>query len=250
MGFDLATVDVPEGTIPNGATGASVCLGTDGDTYFFGGIVFDTLIRAPNVEISKVADRPSAGPGDTVTYTTTVTNPQRSPDDPLYPTAAATNLVVADPLPSGLDFTGFTDSPPCTYNAATRTINCNVGTLPANGSFTYSFTATVDASAEGPAPNPVVNTAASFQLRGSTGRRLHRLRLGDDHRPATTSAATTAGRSGRRQDRLRQHRGARRHDHLEDGRDQLRAGHLDGLRARRSAPAGRLVRQRRPRARR
>ena len=158
MGFDLATVDVPEGTIPNGANGASVCLGTDGDTYFFGGIVFDTLIRAPNVEISKVADRSSAGPGDTVTYTTTVTNPQRSPDDPLYPTAAAINLVVADPLPSGLDFTGFTDSPPCAYNAATRTINCDVGTLPADGSFTYSFTATVDASAEGPAPNPVVNT--------------------------------------------------------------------------------------------
>lgn len=158
MGFDLATVDVPERTIPNGATGASVCLGTDGDTYFFGGIVFDTLIRAPNVEITKVADRSSAGPGDTVTYTTTVTNPQRSPDDPLYPTAAATNLVIADPLPSGLDFTGFTDSPPCTYNAATRTINCNVGTLPADGSFTYSFTATVKASAEGPAPNPVVNT--------------------------------------------------------------------------------------------
>jgi large repetitive protein len=158
MGFDLATVDVPEGTIAHAATGASVCLGTVGDTYFFGGIVFDTLIRAPNVEINKVVNVSEARPGDPVTYTTSVTNPQRSPNDPLYPTAAATNLVVADPLPSGVDFAGFVGTPPCTYNGATRTINCTVGALPADGSFTYSFNATVSASAVGPAPNPVVNT--------------------------------------------------------------------------------------------
>jgi large repetitive protein len=157
MGFDLATVDVPEGTIPNAANGASVCLGTNGDTYFFGGIVFDTLIQAPNLQISKVADKSTAAPGDTVTYTTEVTNPQRSPDDPLGPTAPAT-VTIADPLPSGLHFSGFVDSPPCTFNAATDTINCDAGTLPPDGSFTYSFTATVTASAQGPAPNPVVNT--------------------------------------------------------------------------------------------
>jgi large repetitive protein len=158
LGFDLATVDVPEGTIPNAADGASVCLGTVGDTYFFGGIVFSTLIQAPNVQIHKVANVSQAGPGDTVTYTTTVTNPQRSPDDPLGPTADATNLVITDPLPSGLHFSGFVDSPPCTFTGATDTINCNVGTLAAGGEFTYSFTATVSASAQGPAPNPVVNT--------------------------------------------------------------------------------------------
>ena len=160
MGFDLATVDVPEGTIPNAADGASVCLGTNGDTYFFGGIVFDTLIRAPNVEISKVSDVSQAGPGDPVTYTTQVTNPQRSPDDPLFPTAAAINLKVADPLPSGLDFVNFTTNPggACSYNPASRTINCDVGTLAADASFTYAFTATVSASAEGAAPNPVINT--------------------------------------------------------------------------------------------
>jgi large repetitive protein len=157
MGFDLATVDVPEGTIPNAADGASVCLGTNGDTYFFGGIVFDTLIQAPNLQISKVANVSQAGPGDTVTYTTTVTNPQRSPDDPLGPTAPAT-VTIADPLPSGLHFSGFVDSPPCTFDAATDAINCNAGTIQPDGSFTYSFTATVTASAQGPAPNPVVNT--------------------------------------------------------------------------------------------
>jgi uncharacterized repeat protein (TIGR01451 family) len=159
LGFDLATVDVPEGTIPNGANGASVCLGTTGDTYFFGGIVFSTLIYAPNLQIQKVANVSQAGPGDPVTYTTSVTNPQRSPDDPLGPTADATNLVVTDPLPSGLHFTGFVGTPPCTFDGDFNTITCNVGTLPAGGEFTYSFTATVAASAEGPAPNLVVNTA-------------------------------------------------------------------------------------------
>jgi uncharacterized repeat protein (TIGR01451 family) len=159
LGFDLATVDVPEGRIANGANGASVCLGTVGDTYFFGGIVFSTLIYAPNLQIQKVANVSEAGPGDPVTYTTTVTNPQRSPGDPLGPTADATNLVVTDPLPSGLRFTGFVGSPPCTFDGATDQITCNVGTLPAGGEFTYSFTATVSGSAQGSAPNQVVNTA-------------------------------------------------------------------------------------------
>ncbi len=162
LGFDLSTVALPEGTIPNDATSASVCLGTVGDTYFFGGIVFDTLIRAPNVQIAKVADRSQASPGDPVNYTTTVTNPERVPGDPLYPTptVAATNLVVSDPLPSGLDFTGFTSNPGnvCSYSAATRTITCAVGTVAPNGSFSYTFAATVNASAQGPGPAPLVNT--------------------------------------------------------------------------------------------
>ena len=41
LGFDIATLDVPEGLIGHGATGASVCLGTTSDTYFFGGLTFE-----------------------------------------------------------------------------------------------------------------------------------------------------------------------------------------------------------------
>ena len=63
LGFDLATLNVPEGTIGNNQTAASVCLGTTGDTYFFGGLVFDTLIKAPNLHITKVADHTTANPG-------------------------------------------------------------------------------------------------------------------------------------------------------------------------------------------
>jgi uncharacterized repeat protein (TIGR01451 family) len=170
LGFDLGTLNVPEGTIHNGATGASVCLGTVGDTYFFGGLVFDTLIRAPNLEISKTADHTNANPGDVVTYTTAVTNPAtRDPSDPLFgtPVDAATNLVTADPLPSGLDFVGFTVNPPttghpagaCTYSDATRTISCAVGTLDPDAHFTYSYEARVDATAQGDSPAPLVNPA-------------------------------------------------------------------------------------------
>ncbi|MGZ4343286.1 MAG: hypothetical protein ACXVHX_15470 [Solirubrobacteraceae bacterium] len=164
LGFDLATLNIPEGTIGNNQTAASVCLGTSGDTYFFGGLVFDTLIKAPNLHISKVADHTSANPGDVVNYTTTVNNPSmRDPDDPLAgtPVNAATNLVVADPLPSGLDFAGFTNDGGgrCTYNAAARSIMCDVGTLQPDATFTYSYNATVSATAQGDTPASLANNA-------------------------------------------------------------------------------------------
>jgi uncharacterized repeat protein (TIGR01451 family) len=170
LGFDIATLNLPAGTIPNSATDASVCLGTSGDTYFFGGLVFTSPIRAPNLQISKIASLSAAGPGQNFTYTTTVSNPQRATTDPLYPTATATNLMVSDPLPSGIRFVGFVGTPPCSFDGTTDTINCTVGNLPADGTFTYTFLATVDASAQGPAPNPIVNagcyTAGSADLAG------------------------------------------------------------------------------------
>jgi uncharacterized repeat protein (TIGR01451 family)/fimbrial isopeptide formation D2 family protein len=164
LGFDLTTLSVPEGTIGNNQTAASVCLGTTGDTYFFGGLVFDTLIKAPNLHISKVADHTSANPGDVINYTTTVTNPAtRDPSDPLFgtPVNAATNLVVADQLPSGLRFAGFTNDGggACTYALAARTITCDVGTLQRDAIFTYSYNATVSASAQGDTSTSLANDA-------------------------------------------------------------------------------------------
>ncbi len=164
LGFDLTTLLVPEGTIPNDATGASLCLGTIGDTYFFGGIAFSSLIRAPNLAITKNADRTNAVPGDVVTYTTEVTNPSmRDPSDPLAgtPVDAATNVVVADELPSGLDFVGFTANPSgaCSYTVATRSISCAVGTIAPDASFSYAYQARVDATAQGNAPASLVNHA-------------------------------------------------------------------------------------------
>ena len=164
LGFDVATLNVPEGTIGNNQTAASVCLGSVGDTYFFGGLVFDALIKAPNLDITKVADHTTANPGDVVNYTTTVTNPStRDPSDPLFNTAvsAATNLVVADQLPSGLDFVNFANDGGgrCSYNSAARTITCTVGTLQPDAKFTYSYKATVSAAAQGDKPAALVNNA-------------------------------------------------------------------------------------------
>jgi uncharacterized repeat protein (TIGR01451 family) len=164
LGFDLATLDLPEGTIPNAATGASVCLGTVGDTYFFGGIAFSSLIQAPNLSITKTASTTHANPGDVVTYTSTVTNPsERDPGDPLFgtPVNAATNLVVADPLPSGLNFAGFTNNPgsECGYNTATRIITCAVGTLSPDATFSFAYQASVSAVAAGSPSATLVNSA-------------------------------------------------------------------------------------------
>ena len=164
LGFDLSTLDLPEGTIPNAATGASVCLGTVGDTYFFGGIAFSSLIQAPNLSITKTASTTHADPGDVVTYTSTVTNPSlRDPSDPLFgtPVDAAVNLVVADPLPSGLDFAGFTANPGnvCAYNPATRIITCAVGTLSPDATFSFAYQASVAAVAAGSASATLVNSA-------------------------------------------------------------------------------------------
>ena len=163
LGYDLDTLALPEGAIPNNANGAAACLGTVGDTYFFGGIAFDVLIRAPNVHIAKSADRSEAAPGDVVTYTTTVTNPTRGPDDPLYPTPTvpATNLVVSDVLPSGLDFVDFVSNPAgaCDYEPASRVIRCAVGTLGIDETFSYTYHARVSGAAQGPAANPLVNAA-------------------------------------------------------------------------------------------
>ena len=163
LGFDLDASGLPEGAIANGATGESACLGTVGDTYFFGGIAFDVRIRAPNVHIAKSADRTDASPGDVVTYTTRVTNPTRTPDDPLYPTPTVpvTNMVVTDPLPSGLDFVDFASNPGglCAYLPADRAIRCAVGTLAVDANFTYSYHARVNGAAQGPTSAPLVNTA-------------------------------------------------------------------------------------------
>ena len=157
LGFDLDTPAVKEGTIPNAANGASVCLGTTGDTYFFGGIAFDTLIRAPNAHIDKKAQPTTANPGDIVTYTTTVTNPQRSPT----PTEGLTNLVTDDPLPSGLDFVDFATNPDnrCAFNTTTRVVHCDVGALAPDGSFSYAYHARVSAAAQGTSPASLINAA-------------------------------------------------------------------------------------------
>ena len=203
LGYDLDTLALPEGAIPNNANGAAACLGTVGDTYFFGGIAFDVLIRAPNVHIAKSADRSQAAPGDVVTYTTTVTNPPARADDPLYPTPTvpATNLVVTDVLPSGLDFVDFVSNP-----AGVLRLRARIARDPVCGRHARDRR---DLQLHLPRPGQRRRAGPSgesarqrgllpLQLGGSAGRDLHRLRRGD-----RGSAGRGVRRPGRRQDRLR-----------------------------------------------
>jgi uncharacterized repeat protein (TIGR01451 family) len=163
LGFDLDRLADNTLTLDHGATGATICLGTSGDTYFLGGLSFSTLIFAPNTKIAKDVDKTSAVPGDVLTYTVTMSNPQRQPGDPLYPTltSPAINAAISDPLPSGLDFVGFTSNPggACAYDSATREIDCNVGTLNPDATFTYAVQARVHAWAAGALPDRIVNSA-------------------------------------------------------------------------------------------
>ena len=68
----------------------------------------------PRTEPRHHQDRQQAQcePGDVVTYTVTVTNPQRPQGQ--TPTDVATNVVVSEPIPSGLDFVDFVINPPAT----------------------------------------------------------------------------------------------------------------------------------------
>ena len=157
-GFDLATLTVPEGTIGNDQTGASVCLGTTGDTYFFGGLVFDTLIKAPNLEISKVADHATANPGDVVNYTTTVANPStrdhersaaRDAGRPRPPTSSSPTRFRRASTSSASPTTAAERAPTTRRHA--RSPATWERSQP-DAKFTYSYNATVSAAAAGRQP--------------------------------------------------------------------------------------------------
>ena len=203
------------------------------------GLAFDALIKAPNLDITKVADHTTANPGDVVNYTTTVTNPSmRDPSDPLFgtPVDAATNLVVADQLPSGLDFVGFTPTRRRAMHLQRRGADDHLQRRNAPARRDVHATPTrrpCRPAAQGDTSAPLVNNACyDAELRGPAGRRVPRLRSGDGRGPAGAARAG-ARRPRRRQDRLAQHRQARGHAHLEGRRHQLRARHLDRVRARR-----------------
>jgi uncharacterized repeat protein (TIGR01451 family)/fimbrial isopeptide formation D2 family protein len=76
------------------------------------------VIPYADVEITKVADRPSYKGGDVITWTLTVTNHGLSP---------AANVVVTDSIPAKATFQSAT---PAGCSFATPTVTCNLGTVP------------------------------------------------------------------------------------------------------------------------
>ena len=113
----------------------------------------------------------------------------RSPNTPVN---AATNLVVADQLPSGLDFVDFTNDGGgrCTYDAAARTITCNVGTLQPDA----DVHVLLQRDRVGRRTGRHTRVAGQRRLlrrqfRGPAGRRVPRLRSGDRRGAAGASSA-------------------------------------------------------------
>jgi uncharacterized repeat protein (TIGR01451 family) len=98
--------------------------------------------------VTKIADVATAIPGDTVTYTITVTNDAAS-------LGAATNAAVTDTLPAGLTAVSWTGNG---QTDVPGDLNDTIATLAPGDSVVYTLTATVDASADGPLANTATVT--------------------------------------------------------------------------------------------
>ncbi len=72
LSIDAKDFSLPLGTIPVGATSASLTFATNGDTYVPQQLALS--VPVPELHITKTAAVTSARPGDTIAYTLTVTN--------------------------------------------------------------------------------------------------------------------------------------------------------------------------------
>ena len=126
---------------------SSPAIGADGTLYFgcsdnnLYAIGSNQPIPPSPLTLTKSALPTSARAGDVVTYTITYANTS---------SAKYTNAVLTDPLPTYLTYLQGSASNAPVYNAATRTLTWNLGTIPAGGqsvSYQITFRASVDANA-------------------------------------------------------------------------------------------------------
>src|SRR5690606_37926259 len=115
----------------------------------------ETPVEEPSVTYNKTAD--TAGPasvGDTITYTLTAT---------VSESQLVTDLVLTDTLGTGLDLGTVTPVAPFTCNSA-NPLACTLpaGTVP--GTYTVSYTATVNAAAVGTVNNAVVGNQGDCEV--------------------------------------------------------------------------------------
>jgi len=106
----------------------------------------------PSLALSKAAS-PNSGlePGDSVTYTLTLSN---------QGSAAASGVVVTDPIPSGTSFAGNINASlgSGSFDAVANRVTFNVGTLASGASATLSFDVTIGSL---PAGSATINNSAS-----------------------------------------------------------------------------------------
>jgi uncharacterized repeat protein (TIGR01451 family) len=104
------------------------------------------------LNISMIADRNPAPVEFNFNYKSTITNTGD---------ASATNVVLVDVLPAGVTYTASSPSQgSCSYVLATRTVTCNLGTIPAAGSAMVQIT--VKPREEGTLNNTATITAGQW----------------------------------------------------------------------------------------
>jgi uncharacterized repeat protein (TIGR01451 family) len=143
-----ATVDTGTGdtTISNEASVTSVDQ-ADSDTTNNSASADITVVKLVDVSVNKTVDNPAPNEGNTIAYTVTVTN--SGPD-------AATNLAIADLLPTGVTYVSSTPSQG-SYMSSTGV--WTVGDLAKDASATLKITTTVDAGTAG----TTISNAASVK---------------------------------------------------------------------------------------
>lgn len=149
----LVTTVAPNatGSIPNSATvsGANDDPNAGNNSGASSGV---TVAGNADLSVTKTTDATSASPGDSISYTITVTNAGPSP---------ATNVVVTDDLPAGLTLISATPSQG-TCNASDP-VTCNLGTIANGGSATIALSTQVTATS-----GTIVNTASVTSTEGDT----------------------------------------------------------------------------------
>lgn len=105
---------------------------------------------APQLAVQVAADRTTAAPGNTVTYTVTVVN---------IGTAAASNVVVSNPLPSRSYYTYGSCSGSCTVTGSTA--QWSLASLAAGASASYTFTMQVGPTGLNPGVTVVPDQASA-----------------------------------------------------------------------------------------
>ena len=201
LGLDAKVVDAT-GTIPNGATSATVRFGTNGDFYYPAALTTQVDLYAPEIvgtkTVQNLAGTTPARVGDTLEYTLTFTN--------VGDNEAATNAVIRDALPANVTYvpgslrvtaganqglkTDAVDADQGEYLAGSRSIRVRAGpgadgtrggTLAKNDSTTVTFRVTLDLASAG----TTVRNTGQLDYRAAT--------LGKDFTYTTGEVATPVG---------------------------------------------------------
>jgi uncharacterized repeat protein (TIGR01451 family) len=139
LGFDSALLAVPAGVVPNGATSATIDLGTAMDRYLQGVVYFRTDIYAPEMVLHKTVTDINGGevnPGDVLQYDISSTNTGLGAafdsriDDaiPAHTTFVPGSLKIVDsPGSIAGDKTDPTDADQAEYDGGTNRVRFRIG---------------------------------------------------------------------------------------------------------------------------